>query len=68
MPVDDNVMVDGRPSDIVIPCDPSSIFIILSPLLTSPMSVLWAQSELEKALYAPYDLESSFSLTRLLRS
>ena len=57
----DNVMEDGLPTDIVIPCDSIHRFFFLKislPLLT----VLWAQLELEKALYAPRDLESLFSL------
>jgi hypothetical protein len=63
---DDNVMVGGRPTDIVIPCDLSlaSIFYFL---FFTKFSVLWAQPELEKAVYAPRDLESLFSLTTMLR-
>ena len=56
---DDNVMVGGLPTDIVIPCDYPSNF--LSHYL--PITVLWAQPELVKALYAPRDLESLSSLT-----
>jgi hypothetical protein len=59
----DNVMVGGRPTDIVIPCD--SITGI--DFIFTNFSVLWAQPELEKAVYAPRDLESLFSLTTMLR-
>ena len=48
---DDIVMVGGRPTDIVIPCVLSIDF--LSHFHYLPISVLWAQPELEKALYAP---------------
>ena len=58
----DSVMVGGLPTDIVIPCD--SIHQIFISILTN--SVLWAQPELEKALYVHRDLESLFSLTTLL--
>ena len=46
---DDNVM-DGLPTDIVIPYDSISIDFFSQYL---PISVLWAQPELEKAQYAP---------------
>ena len=58
----DNIMVGGRPTDIVIPCD--SIHRFYYYLITYQFSVLWAQLGLEKAPYAPRDSESSlFSLT-----
>ena len=59
---DDNVMVGGLPTDIVIPCD----FIHQFFFFTQPILELWAQPELEKALYAPRDLESLFSLSTTL--
>ena len=51
---DDNVMVGGLPTDIVIPCDSIHQFFII--VVLTPISVLWAQPELEKALYALRDL------------
>ena len=62
----DNVMVGGRPTDIVIPCD--SILWDRLYIFYLPISVLWAQQGLERALYAPRDLESFFSLTTMLPS
>ena len=62
---DDNIMVDGRPTDIVIPCD--SILQFFITIVLTPISVLWAQPELVKALYALRGLESLFSLTMLFR-
>ena len=59
----DIVMVGGLATDIVIPCDPIHRFFIT--ILLTPISVLWAHPELGKALYAPRDLESLFSLTML---
>ena len=61
----DNIMVDGLPTDIVIPCDSIHRFFIYHYLI---ISVLWAQPESGKAPYAPCDLESLFSLTTLFRS
>ena len=61
----DSVMAGGQPTDIVIPCDSIYRFIYLFYL---SISVLWAQLELEKALYAPHDVESLFSLTTLFLS
>jgi hypothetical protein len=60
----DNVMVGGRPTDIVILCDYPSILYIFYLLI----SVLWAQPELEKAPYAPHDVKPLFSLTTLFCS
>ena len=45
---DDSVMVGGLPTDIVIPCDSIDFLSHYHYLL---ISVLWAQLELEKALY-----------------
>ena len=56
---DDNVMVGGLPTDIVIPYD--SILQSFITIVLTPISELWAQPELGKALYAPCDLESLFS-------
>ena len=55
---DDNIVVGALPTDIVIPCD--SIHRSLSYYHYLLIPVLWAQPELEKALYASYDLESIF--------
>ena len=60
---DDNFMVGGLPTDIVIPCD--SIHRLLSHYSYLPIPVSWAHPELEKALYALRDLESLFSFLRL---
>ena len=58
-------MVDGRPTDIVILCDYIQLFIVSFKILFFHYHylVLWAQPELEKAPYAPCDIESLFSLT-----
>ena len=61
----DSVMVGGQPTDIVIPCDSIYVFYFLFYL---SISVLWAQPELEKALYDPHYVESLFSLTTVFRS
>ena len=60
---DDNVMVGGLPTDIVILCDSIHRFFI--SIVLTLISELWAQLELGKALYVPRDLESLFSLMML---
>ena len=59
----DNVMAGGLPTDIVILCDSIHRFFIT--IVLTPISELWAHLELGKALYAPRDLGSLFSLTML---
>jgi hypothetical protein len=61
----DEVMADGLPTDIVIPCDSIDFFISL-PLLTN-FSVM-GPTGVGKSTVCSRDLESLFSLTTLFRS